>query len=285
MKKYTLAKSFEVKGVGVHSGSSCYIKVEPFDEGVVFVLEDFSKKEIRATVENVVDTRFSVVLGSEGVSVKTVEHLLSSFMGMGVDAALVRVWGGEIPIMDGSSLVFVKKIKEAGLKPLSGSRSFIKPVSPVWVKKNDSYLVVFPADVFSVTYTIDFPVPGLRNKRVSFLIDSSVYAKEIAPARTFGFLQDAEKLRKMGLSKGSSLRNVLVYDRFGPLFPLRLPNEAVRHKVLDLLGDLFLAGGFLKAHVVAYKAGHSLDIELAKMLKKGIYPKQAPPFPVLIPEI
>jgi UDP-3-O-[3-hydroxymyristoyl] N-acetylglucosamine deacetylase len=204
----------------------------------------------------------------KGVLISTTEHLLSALAGRAVDNVLVEIDNLELPILDGSARPFVELITQAGIRRQRARRSFIRILKPVEVVDGMRRIAVYPADVFRVTYRIAFPHPSIGVQSIEFTSGSSDYAAEISPARTFGFLEELEMLRKNGLIRGGSLQNAVVLDREGVVNPegLRFPDEFCRHKLLDLIGDFSLLGHPLIGHVVAERAGHAMHAQLVSRL-------------------
>jgi UDP-3-O-[3-hydroxymyristoyl] N-acetylglucosamine deacetylase len=225
---------------------------------------------IAATAANVGDTRLSSTLKADGASVSTVEHLMSALAGLGIDNLHVDVAGPELPIMDGSAGPFVFLLQSAGIVEQKARKRYLRVTSPVEVRDGDRWARFEPFAGFRLDFTIDFPHPvfGTENRHivVDFAVDS--YAKEVARARTFGFMQDVEAMRAAGLGLGGSLQNAVVLDEFRVLNSegLRYDNEFVRHKVLDAIGDLYLLGHPLIGQYTAYKSGHAVNNQLARAL-------------------
>jgi UDP-3-O-[3-hydroxymyristoyl] N-acetylglucosamine deacetylase len=283
MTNYTLGAAFERSGVGLHSGLTTTVRVLPAAAGTgrYFVRVDLPEKPvIPARVEAVSTTMLSTQLrvgngetsADSEVTVRTVEHLLAALAGSGVDDACIEIDGSELPLLDGSALVWIKAIQEVGMveskRPLS-SPLLIK--EPIWVNQEDAFVAAFPAPMTRFTYGIDFENPAIGNQWHSWTPEQEHFAEAIAPARTFGLANQVDQLRDRGLIKGGSLENALVCGDHGWLNPpLRFSNEPVRHKLLDLVGDLSLLGKFPVAHVLAYKASHTLHIQLARLLAQQI---------------
>jgi UDP-3-O-[3-hydroxymyristoyl] N-acetylglucosamine deacetylase len=211
---------------------------------------------------------YATSLMKKGVLISTTEHLLSALAGLGVDNVLVEIDNLELPILDGSALPFVELVKKAGIRRQRARKSSIRILKPVEVVDGMRRIAVYPADAFRVTYHIAFSHPVIREQSVEFTSGSSNYATEIAPARTFGFLEELEMLRKNGLIRGGSLENAVVLDHRGVINPegLRFPDEFCRHKLLDLIGDFSLLGRPLIGHVVAERAGHAMHAHLVSRL-------------------
>lgn len=269
----TLKKATKTTGVGLHTGArvEMTLRPAPVDTGIVFLRSDLPKSPvIPAVADNVGDTRLSSTLKVDGVSVSTVEHLMSALAGLGIDNLFVDIAGPELPIMDGSAGPFVFLLQSAGIVEQNARKRYLRITQPVEVTDGDKWARFTPFDGFRLDFTIDFPHPvfGSENRHVvvDFALDS--YAKEVARARTFGFMQDVEAMRAAGLGLGGSLQNAVVLDEFRVLNSegLRYDNEFVRHKVLDAIGDLYLLGHPLIGQYTAYKSGHALNNKLARAL-------------------
>jgi UDP-3-O-[3-hydroxymyristoyl] N-acetylglucosamine deacetylase len=197
------------------------------------------------------------------VSVETVEHLLAALVSMGVDNVIVELNSPEVPIMDGSAAPFIYLIQEAGVKPLTTPRKYLKIVRPISISRGDKRIALYPSDHFKVTYSISYDHPLLRHQSRTVQITEDTFIEEVAPARTFTFLKDVEMLRQNGLALGGSLENAVVLGETGVLNALRWEDEFVRHKILDAIGDLALVGYPVIGHLVAHRAGHALHTEFA----------------------
>jgi UDP-3-O-[3-hydroxymyristoyl] N-acetylglucosamine deacetylase len=235
------------------------------------------KPIIPAQVTVVNETVLSTQLGKGEASVRTVEHLLASLCGMGVNNVRIEIDGPEVPLLDGSAQIWAQSIAQVGLVPQSAtdneiSKTLSEPIisEPIWVHQGDAFVCALPSSETRFTYGIDFDLTAIGNQWHSWSLDKNLqntFAEEIAPARTFGLLHQIEHLRKLGLIKGGSLENALVCGPEGWLNPpLRFANEPVRHKILDLVGDLSLLGNLPTAHYMAYKASHNLHIQLAQRI-------------------
>jgi UDP-3-O-[3-hydroxymyristoyl] N-acetylglucosamine deacetylase len=276
MIQHTLASEFELSGVGLHSGEQTRVRVLPaaVGEGRYFVRTDLPGAPIiPATVEAVSQTALSTELtGTTDAQIRTVEHLLAALAGMGADNARIEVDGPEVPLLDGSALVWVEAIAHTGLVAQElvhpAENGQLLPIAnPVWVRHGDAFVAALPAAETRFSYGIDFDEPAIGNQWYSWCPEAESFASAIAPARTFGLARQVDQLRQAGLIKGGSLENALVCDRSGWLNPpLRFANEPVRHKILDLVGDLSLLGTWPTAHYLAYKASHNLHIQLGLAL-------------------
>lgn len=260
----TIKSSIASSGIGIHSGKNVNIRIRPapVNHGIRFIRTDLPHRPcIAALFNHVVDTSLATVVGSDGCIVSTIEHLMATFSGMRVDNALVEVDAYEMPIMDGSAQPFAALIAEAGTVVQAHHRWFIKVNQPIELKAGDKFVGLYPLDHFRITYTIDYPHPLIQKQSYSLDLSESAFFNEISGARTFGFLQEYETLKRFGLARGGSLDNVVVIADDAILNPsgLRFPDEPVRHKILDCIGDFSLLGMPIMGHVVAEKAGHTLN--------------------------
>lgn len=251
-------------GVGVHSGKPVHltIKPAPVNHGIRFVRTDLpGRPGVTAHFNNVVDTSLATVIGAEGCIVSTVEHLMAGFTGMAIDNAIVEVDAYELPIMDGSAGPFTELIKSAGSLGQDGRKCYFKVNEPISLSKNGKSVTVYPADKFRIACTIAYDHPLIGTQSCDFAIDRQTFEKEISSARTFGFLHEVEMMKRYGLARGGSLDNAVVIDGDRVLNEggLRYPDEFVRHKVLDCIGDFALIGMPIMGHVVATKSGHAFN--------------------------
>ncbi len=275
--RHTLADQISLLGVGLHSGATTTVRVLPAPgQGRYFVRVDLPQKPIiYAKVAAVTNTVLSTQLGEEEACVRTVEHILAALAGMGVDDARIEIDGSEVPLLDGSAQRWVEEIAAVGLVVSSQKPSPSLLTQPIWVRHQDAFVVALPAPATRFTYGIDFDVPAIGNQWHSWSVGQlgeHSFAQEIAPARTFGLAHQIEALQQQGLIKGGSLDNALVCDRLQGWLnpPLRFANEPVRHKILDLVGDLSLVENLPVAHFMAYKASHNLHIQLAQLLEQRL---------------
>lgn len=267
----TLKQEISCQSVGLHSGRKVMMTIKPagVDEGVVFIRRDLSgNNRIKADFENVRDTTLATTIGLNGATVSTVEHLLSAFSGMGVDNAIVEVDAPEIPIMDGSSLPFVKILKDVGTKVQGKCKKLLVIKEAVSVSDGDGTAMLMPAQEFKITYDIDFKHPLIGQQLHQMTFSDIAYERDICAARTFGFLKDVEYLQAKGLALGGSLKNAVVLDECRVINKegLRYNDEFVKHKILDAIGDLSLLGMPIIGHFVASKSGHKLNNLLLKEL-------------------
>jgi UDP-3-O-[3-hydroxymyristoyl] N-acetylglucosamine deacetylase len=265
-QQHTLREAFAFEGVGLHTGVAAGVRLVPQPPGTGIVFRLDGSVTFPAQAEYVVDTTRATVLGAEGHSVSTVEHLLSALCGMEIDNVLIDVAGPEIPIADGSAATFVETIERVGSVAQGAARRHVTLETTLAYRDGDALIVVTPAETFRVRFFVDFP-PPVGAQYFDAAIDRLTYCEGIAPARTFGYLHEVEALVARGLARGGSLDNALVFAQDGPLTPLRLPNEVVAHKVLDLIGDLSLVGGRPRFEVIAVKSGHRLHARVTKDLR------------------
>jgi UDP-3-O-[3-hydroxymyristoyl] N-acetylglucosamine deacetylase len=274
--QHTLAEAIQRQGVGLHLGQKTTVTLKPAaaDQGRYFVRVDLpDQPKIPAVVSAVGETTLSTELRQGEATIRTVEHLLAALTGLGIDNARIEVDGPEIPLLDGSALEWARAIAEAGRVSQGIPRAQFRLQHPVTIHQGDAFVAAFPAPQPRFTYGIDFPLKAIGNQWFSWAPGAEAEAAAgfmaaVAPARTFGFADQIEYLRRQGLIRGGSLENALVCGQEGWLNPpLRFDNEPVRHKMLDLIGDLSLLGSLPQAHVVAYKASHRLHLELARAMQ------------------
>jgi len=255
-------------GIGLHSGRPVRLRLRPApaEHGIRFLRTDVGV-EIPATLQTLGGQDHATTLIQDGVSIGTVEHLLSALGGLGVDDVLVEVDGPEVPVLDGSAAPFVILLHEAGLRPLAVPRQHIRVLEPVEIVRGGKSIRLVPAEHFEISYTIGFDHPLLRHQALTLRVTPRNFSEAVAPARTFGFLREVEMLRKSGLALGGSLENAVVIGETGVLNnKLRFEDEFVRHKILDALGDLTLLGHPLVGRLEAHKAGHALHAAVAQKL-------------------
>jgi UDP-3-O-[3-hydroxymyristoyl] N-acetylglucosamine deacetylase len=265
--QHTLRDVLEFEGVGLHTGVAGRVTIRPLvaGSGLRFCL-DGGSGPFPAHAEYVVETRRATVVGDGRASVSTVEHLLSAVFALGVDNAQIDVEGPEIPVMDGSAAPFARAIARVGLVDQHVPRETFSLDRPMVFHDGDAVLIVSPADAFRIRFAVDYDAP-IGAQFLDVTVDSETFAREIAPARTFGYLRDVEALLSAGLARGGSLDNALVFDADGPMTPLRWPNEVVRHKALDLIGDFALLGAWPRCEIVSVKSGHRLHAQAVRGLR------------------
>jgi UDP-3-O-[3-hydroxymyristoyl] N-acetylglucosamine deacetylase len=262
----TLRRPVSCTGIGLHSGNkvTLSLKPSPADSGIRFQRSDLGGLEIPAIVTHLGGIQYQTGLTREAVSVETVEHLLAALTALGIDNAIVELNSPEVPIMDGSAAPFVYLVHEAGVKRLQAPRRYLKVLRPISLTHGDKRIALYPSDHFKVTYSISFDHPLLRHQSRTMRITEESFVEEIAPARTFGFLKEVEMLRQRGLALGGSLDNAIVLGDTGVLNnALRFEDEFVRHKILDVIGDLSLVGHPVVGHLVAHRGGHALHTAFA----------------------
>lgn len=275
MKRVTLQRPIEVKGLGLHKGKETKVLMLPSEEesGIMIGTSKEGRRYPIGECELFSPGRASCILLPDGQMIYTMEHLLSAFYGMGVDDAVILVVGGEIPIFDGSAEPWVRSIIEAGLREKEDTkRTVCTLLSPLYLEDDfgEAWIACFPSETLKVSYIISFDDAFIGTQIFASFVTRETFCKDIAPARTFVRLKDVEELRKEGLALGGNLNNALVFNDKGLLnsTQLRFRDECARHKALDLLGDLSMAGLPLQAHVVGYKAGHRLHLRMVHRLRR-----------------
>jgi UDP-3-O-[3-hydroxymyristoyl] N-acetylglucosamine deacetylase len=265
----TIKAPVECSGTGLHSGAKVNLRILPAHPGagIVFRRVDLDGFCVEAVSRNVAKVSYATSLMKKGVLISTTEHLLSAFIGCGIDNALVELDNLEVPLLDGSAQPFVDLVMASGLKRQRRKRSYLRILKPLEVREGEKFIGVYPGDGYTVRYTIDFPHPLIGESTFEVELADGQYRREIAPARTFGFLADEHALRNMGLIRGASTENCVVLTKDSVANPpLRFADEFVRHKILDLMGDLALLGRRLIGRVVAHKAGHAMHTALVSRI-------------------
>jgi UDP-3-O-[3-hydroxymyristoyl] N-acetylglucosamine deacetylase len=261
----TIRAAVECSGVGLHSGAPVAMRIlpAPSGTGIVFRRIDLDGFEVEAISRNVARVSYATSLMKKGVLISTTEHLLSAFIGLGIDNAIVELDNLELPILDGSAQPFVNMIRKVGIRKQRRPRKYLKIRREVEMREGDKFIAVYPSNSYSVSYSINFPHPLIGKETFEVELTNGSYLKHIAAARTFGSREDEQAMRNMGLIRGASRENCIVLTRDGiENGPLRFPDEFVRHKVLDLMGDLALLGKQVLGKVVADRAGHAMHTAL-----------------------
>ncbi|MCK5912845.1 MAG: UDP-3-O-acyl-N-acetylglucosamine deacetylase [Desulfuromusa sp.] len=272
--QHTIKKPTTISGIGLHSGSRINLKMRPAkaNTGIIFHRTDGDQVvDIKACSENVVDTRMATVIGHQGVTVSTIEHLLAALTAFGIDNLHIDIDGSEVPILDGSAAPFVREIQHAGVKSLDRTRKFIAIRKPLEIIEGEKRISIIPSRFFRISFDIAFEHPAISVQNHSIKFTTENFCKDIAAARTFGFLHEVEYLKANGLARGGSLENAIVIDKNGVMNPegLRFQNEFVRHKILDSFGDFSLLGAPLLGHIRAFKAGHDLNAKMVRMIEEN----------------
>ena len=273
MLKYqrTLQKAIEFEGIGLHTGYEVRLKLVPAppNSGIRFRRTDLKNFEIEAVRSYVAKVSYATTLMKKGVMISTVEHLLSTLYGFGIDNLYLDINSMEVPILDGSCGQFIKKIQRAGIVDQDALREYIVIEKPIEIRHGDKVAGVYPDRVPRVTYIIDFKHSAIGYQEIRMELTPESYCREIATARTFGFIKDVEYLKSLGLIRGGSLENAVVLDSAGIVNDhLRFPNEFVRHKLLDLLGDISLTGHPIIGHLYAERAGHAIHTALVDQIAR-----------------
>jgi UDP-3-O-[3-hydroxymyristoyl] N-acetylglucosamine deacetylase len=266
----TLAKPIEFSGVGLHTGEAASMRVlpAPAGKGIVFRRVDLDNFELRADVGSVERVAYATTLMSHGVWISTVEHLLSALYALGIDNAYIELDNFEVPILDGSALPYTTAIQEAGVVQLAAARNYIRIDKPFALEENGKSIAIYPSDTLSLEYEIGFKHPLIGHQKLQVEITPENYVNMIAQARTFGFYHEVEALQAAGLVRGGTLENAIVLTENGMLneTSLRYPDEFVRHKILDLLGDFALMGQPVLGRLTANRAGHALHTRFVSRL-------------------
>ncbi|ADV47145.1 UDP-3-O-acyl-N-acetylglucosamine deacetylase [Nitratifractor salsuginis] len=269
MLQRTIAEPTEVVGIGLHKGDSVRLRIEPLDadSGIIFYRSELGRS-IPLSPEAVIDTRMATVIGTPEGYISTIEHFLSALYAHGIDNLRVVLEGNEMPIMDGSAVSFCLLIQEAGIRSLERPKPFLKIKRPVEVRDGDKFARLEPSDRIEFDFTIDFPHPAIGRQRLYFDFTLANYMEEIARARTFGFARDIQYLQSQNLALGASLQNAIGLDEHKVLNPegLRYPDEFVRHKILDAMGDMMVTGHNLLGRYTAFAGSHDLNHKLTLKL-------------------
>jgi len=267
----TIRTAVECRGIGLHSGAPVSLKIlpAPAGSGIKFRRTDLDGFEVEATGRNVARVSYATSLMKKGVLISTTEHLLSALIGCGVDNAMVELDNLELPILDGSAQPFVEAIHRAGIRRQRRPRTYLRIRRDLELREGNKFISIHPSENYSVSYSIDFPHPLIGKETFTVSLSDGAFLDQIAPARTFGFLHEAEAMRRQGLIRGASESNAVVLTRDGVLNPpLRFRDEFVRHKVLDLIGDLALLGRQVLGTVIADRAGHAMHTALVSRIMR-----------------
>jgi len=265
----TIQRPAEIQGVGLHTAVRCKVRLvpAPADTGIVFRRVDLDNFEIEADVHNVARVSYATSLMKQGVLLSTTEHILAALYSCGIDNVYVELDALELPILDGSAKPFIDLLARTGTRRLRRARKYLRVLKPLEFVDGDRRIGIYPCDEFRVSCFVDYNHPSVGPQEVEMVVNRESFSRELAPARTFGFMRDFAGLRAMGLIRGGSVENAIVLDDTSILNgPLRFRDEFGRHKALDLIGDLALVGHPLKARIVAHKAGHALHTQIVTRL-------------------
>lgn len=272
MKQTTISQKIEISGIGLHTGVDVNLTLKPAppNSGYIFVRTDLDNFEIPASVEYISHCSYATTLMRKGVVLSTCEHLLSALRGVGVDNCFIELDNIEIPIMDGSSENFIDLIEKAGIREQNAARRFLQVKEKIEIEQDDRKMSIEPSDAYEIECFIDFQHPLINQQSYYFTLNENSFEREIAAARTFGFTAEIEMLRKANLALGGSLDNAIVLTPDGMLnnTPLRFEDEFVRHKILDIIGDLALLGMPFRGKIKAQKSGHAVHAMLMSKLLK-----------------
>lgn len=274
-KQRTIRKEITLEGIGIHTGKKVNVKFKPAlaGSGVNFARVDLKDKPVvRADISKIIEPskrprRTSIGLGvkEESAEIHTIEHIMSALCGLGIDNILIEMDAEELPGLDGSAQSFVQALKKAGIKEQDTEKQYYEVKSCIWMQEDDKCLIVLPSNNFEISYTLDYDHPLLTSQYLNVNLNSEVFEREIAPSRTFCLEEEVESLRSIGLGKGANYENTIVIGKKGVIDnQLRFENEFVRHKISDLIGDLYLLGRPIRGRVIAIKSGHSLNIKLVQ---------------------
>jgi UDP-3-O-[3-hydroxymyristoyl] N-acetylglucosamine deacetylase/3-hydroxyacyl-[acyl-carrier-protein] dehydratase len=272
-RQRTIARETSVSGVGLHTAKEVKVTFKPaeVDSGINFIRRDINPKVLlKAGIENLIPQLRSprrTSLGNDGVEIHTIEHLMAALAGLRIDNLNIEVNNEEIPGLDGSSLNFLKVLNEAGLKEQDKARSYYQVKEPVFVEEDGGSIVVLPAQDFRISYTLNYNHPLLKAQFMEIIVTPETFQDELAPSRTFCLEEEVEQLQGQGIGQGANYENTLVLGKNGVIKnKLRYEDEFIRHKIVDLLGDLYVLGQPLKGHVIALRSGHSLNLKLIKKI-------------------
>jgi UDP-3-O-[3-hydroxymyristoyl] N-acetylglucosamine deacetylase len=284
MRQHTIRKAVGLEGVGLHSGKAVRITLSPgpADSGIVFRVGERGEP-IVAAPESVVDSHYATTIGRNGLRIQTIEHLMAAAAGLGIDNLDVRVDGAELPAADGSAKPFAQLMLAAGRAPQSARQRAIRIPHPIGAGNGGRWIQIVPADTFRISYTLDNDHPAIGTQVLSWTPTEESFVTDYAPARTYGFLKDLGFLRKSGRALGGSLDNTIVIGKSATLNGLRYRDEFVRHKVLDLIGDLALLGRRITGHVIARNAGHALNFELVVAVQRALGLERRPAVRSVVP--
>ena len=273
-KQQTIEDEIDYSGIALHSGENINIKLKPAeaDSGIVFKRVDLpNNPEIKADPWNVVSTKRCTSIGRDKKQavIHTVEHMMAAFWALKIDNVIIEIDGPETPVADGSSYPFIELLERAGSKELDKSREVWSVEEPIWLRRGKMYMTLLPYDGFKISYTLDYKNPVIGTQFREFDVAEDSFLDEIAKARTFGFEKEVEALHKRGLALGGSLENAVLIGETETINSVRYEDEFVRHKILDVIGDMAL-NGFIKGHIITVRSGHSLHVELAQEISKKL---------------
>ncbi|MDO8603325.1 MAG: bifunctional UDP-3-O-[3-hydroxymyristoyl] N-acetylglucosamine deacetylase/3-hydroxyacyl-ACP dehydratase [Candidatus Omnitrophota bacterium] len=273
MQQRTIKKPVELSGVGLHTGVSVNLKFKPAPTniGINFIRVDIKDSPmVKADINNIIGQEKSprrTSIGINGVEVHTIEHLMAALWALGIDNIIIETDGPELPGLDGSAKGFIEILKKVGIEDQGVPKKIYQVRSALWAEQDGAMIMVLPDDNFRVSYTLNYEHPLLKSQYISFAVDESMFVKEIAPARTFCLEKEVNELRKKGLGKGANYDNTVVVGEGGVIDnKLRFEDEFARHKILDLLGDLYLLGYSIKGHIIAMRSGHPLNVQLVEKI-------------------
>ncbi|MBM3252779.1 MAG: bifunctional UDP-3-O-[3-hydroxymyristoyl] N-acetylglucosamine deacetylase/3-hydroxyacyl-ACP dehydratase [Candidatus Omnitrophica bacterium] len=272
--QHTIQREIKLEGIGIHTGKPVRVilKPAPVNSGIRFIRIDLpDRPSINCDISNVIDVsrrprRTSI--GNGNIEIHTIEHLLAALIGLGIDNIIVELDAEELPGLDGSAIGFVEALKTGGRKEQEGTKRIFAVREPLWAEEQGALLAIFPSDELKISYTLSYEHPFLKTQFMNYVLNTDSFEKEIAPSRTFCMESEAEELRNKGLGKGADYNNTVVVGKNGIINnDLRFENEFVRHKILDLIGDLNLLSFFVKGHIIGFRSGHSINLKLIHKIK------------------
>lgn len=273
----TIKNQIALEGVGLQTGNKVHLnlKSSPANSGINFIRTDLQNKPLlniqSIDLESSGSALRRTALSLGGLEIQTIEHFMAALAGLGIDNIMVELDNAELPGLDGSAKEFLEALKKSGIAEQDAPKKILKVKEPVWCGKGEGMLAIFPDDNFKISYTLSYKNKSIGTQFLSLSVNEDTFESDIAPARTFCLEEEAAALLKIGLGKGANYNNTLVMGKDGPVKNvLRFPDEPVRHKILDLIGDLYLLGAPIQGHVIAIKSGHALNMELVKKLKSKL---------------
>jgi UDP-3-O-[3-hydroxymyristoyl] N-acetylglucosamine deacetylase/3-hydroxyacyl-[acyl-carrier-protein] dehydratase len=282
MEQKTIRKPIELSGIGLHTGVKVNLKFKPAppDTGINFIRVDIKDSPmIKANICHILEQERSprrTSIGSDSVEVHTIEHLMAALWALGIDNLLVEIDGSELPGLDGSAMAFIDILRQSGIENQGAPKKVYQVRSPIWLEQDGAMLMVLPDNQFRISYTLNYEHPLLRAQYLSFSLDADTFEKELAPSRTFCLEREVDDLKKQGLGKGANYENTVVVGKKGVIDnDLRFDDEFARHKILDLLGDLYLLGYGIRGHIIAVRSGHPLNIKLVNKISEQKEKSQA----------
>jgi len=270
MKQITTKTQVSCKGIGIHSGKEVHLTLKPAPEntGIIFIRTDLNNKKIKVTPKNLINNSRATILRQDNIQIQTPEHLLATCYACEIDNLYIELDNEEIPIMDGSAKDFVDILNKAGIQSQKVGKKILEIKKSTITKDNDKTIIALPNQKFKISYVLDYPQPFIGTQVLTIEINKETFTTDIAPARTYGFYSEYKQLLEMGMAKGANKDNCIIIGEDDYLSELRVKDELIRHKILDLIGDLAILGKEIKGHFIAIKSGHQLNAKLVHHLKE-----------------